>query len=169
MDKCYYRICVGCLRFAEESCKAMSAPYAVIYDRHCNLCATWASTLESIDRGQTFCYVPMDDTATLQAWNITPQDCELGMIVLERDRPERRWQGSDAAEEIARLLPLGRSLVDVYRKVPGVKQLGDRAYEQIRDNRYRWFGRRSRGHQSVYPYSVKADCDRCTTSRSATL
>lgn len=97
----------------------------------------------------------MQECNTLAQFGITPADCELGMILLDARDPSRRWQGSDAAEEIARLLPMGTLLVQTYRSLPGLKGVGDRAYEQIRDNRYRWFGRRA----STY-YAAKA-CDRC--------
>jgi len=85
----------------------------------------------------------MQDRETLARYGITEEDCELGMILLDVQNPSRRWQGSDAAEEIVRLLPAGEPLVRAYRTLPGMKWAGDRAYEQIRDNRYNWFGKRS--------------------------
>ncbi len=115
--------------------------YTVIYDGTCNLCTTLVRTLKQVDRAGQFVYVPMQDTATLATWGITPDQCELGMIVPDNAAPERRWQGSDAAEEITRLLPAGAGIVGVYRSLPGLKWLGDRVYEQVRDNRYQWFGR----------------------------
>jgi predicted DCC family thiol-disulfide oxidoreductase YuxK len=114
----------------------------VIYDGTCNLCVTWVRLLESIDQGQQFCYAPMQDTATLERLGITAADCELGMILVEADQGDRRWQGSDAAEEIGRSLPLGDMLVAAYRGLPGMKWAGDRLYEQVRDHRYQWFGQR---------------------------
>lgn len=106
--------------------------------------------LETLDKGQLFRYVSMQDESTLQHWGITPQDCELGMILIDADAPERRWQGSVAAEEIGRLLPNGSVFVDAYRALPGVKWVGDRFYEQIRDNRYTIFGKRSSTYESAY-------------------
>jgi len=96
----------------------------------------------------------MQDEATLKQWDITSSDCELGMILIDADMPERRFQGSAAAEEIGRLLPLGDVFVTAYRSLPGLKWAGDRAYEQIRDNRYSWFGKRSSTYQTAYA----ADC-----------
>ncbi|MGH8000520.1 MAG: thiol-disulfide oxidoreductase DCC family protein [Brasilonema sp.] len=124
--------------------------YLVIYDGNCNLCVTGVQMLETLDQGQLFRYVPMQDEFTLQQWRITPQDCELGMILIDADAPERRWQGSAAAEEIGRLLPLGSVFVDAYRALPGVKWTGDRFYEQIRDHRYTIFGKRSSTYESAY-------------------
>ncbi len=115
--------------------------YTVIYDSTCNLCTTLVRGLKQIDRASQFVYVPMQDAATLAQWGITPQICELGMILIDNTAPEKRWQGSDAAEEIARLLPGGKGVVELYRSLPGLKWLGDRVYEQVRDNRYQWFGR----------------------------
>ena len=116
--------------------------YQVVYDSKCNLCTTFAKLLKQFDREQTFTYIPMQDEASLASYGITSSDCEAGMILIDVDKPANRWQGSAAAEEIARLLPLGESFVAAYRAIPGMKWLGDRSYEQIRDNRYEWFGER---------------------------
>ena len=94
----------------------------------------------------------------LQQWGITSQDCELGMILIDADRPQRRWQGSAAAEEIGQLLPLGNVFIAAYRTLPGLKWAGDRVYEQIRDNRYTLFGKRSSTYKTAY---AAADCG-CT-------
>lgn len=124
--------------------------YYVIYDGNCNLCVTLVQLLETLDQGNLFRYIPMQDEQTLQKWGITPQDCQLGMILIDANAPDRRWQGSAAAEEIGRLLPLGNVFVDAYRALPGVKWVGDRVYEQIRDNRYSLFGKRSSTYHSAY-------------------
>lgn len=125
--------------------------YTVIYDGQCNLCSNLVQVLEKLDRGQQFRYVSMQDEAGLAQFDITAQDCEQGMILIDQEAPNRRWQGSAAAEEIGRLLPLGQVFVDAYRALPGVKWVGDRVYEQVRDNRYALFGRRSSTYQSAYP------------------
>lgn len=125
--------------------------YHVIYDGNCNLCVTLVQLLENLDQGQQFDYIPMQDEAACQTFGITPQDCELGMILIDGASPERRWQGSEAAEEIGRLLPMGDVFVSAYRAMPGMKWLGDRSYEQVRDNRYSWFGKRSSTYNSAYP------------------
>ena len=131
--------------------------YYVIYDGNCNLCSSLVQLLETLDKGQMFRYAPMQDQQTLQSWGITPEDCELGMILIDAVKPERRWQGSAAAEEIGRLLPLGDGFVTAYQSLPGLKWLGDRVYEQVRDNRYSLFGKR----ESVYKTAYSADCG-CT-------
>ena len=114
--------------------------YQVVYDSKCNLCTTFAQLLKQFDRDHTFTYLPMQDQASLASYGISPSDCEAGMILIDTEQPERRWQGSEAAEEIARLLPLGEPFIAAYRAIPGMKWLGDRGYEQIRDHRYQWFG-----------------------------
>lgn len=130
--------------------------YHVIYDGNCNLCTTLVQLLENLDKGALFDYIPMQDEATLKGFNITPKDCEMGMILIDGNNPERRWQGSDAAEEIGHLLPGGELFINAYRALPGVKWTGDRLYAQIRDNRYSWFGRRDRTYQSAYPVGCNA-------------
>ncbi|MEH2403089.1 thiol-disulfide oxidoreductase DCC family protein [Nostoc sp.] len=124
--------------------------YYVIYDGNCNLCVTLVRSLESLDQGKLFRYAPMQDEQTLLRWGITAQDCEQGVILIDANEPERRWQGSNAAEEIGRLLPAGSIFVDAYRALPGMKWAGDRFYEQIRDNRYALFGKRSYIYESSY-------------------
>ncbi|MEA5524984.1 thiol-disulfide oxidoreductase DCC family protein [Nodularia spumigena] len=124
--------------------------YYVIYDGNCNLCVTLVQLLENLDQGKLFRYAPMQDEETLGQWGVTPQACEQGMILIDANAPERRWQGSDAAEEIGRLLPMGSVFVEAYRALPGMKWVGDRFYEQIRDNRYTLFGKRGSTYQSVY-------------------
>jgi predicted DCC family thiol-disulfide oxidoreductase YuxK len=133
--------------------------YQVIYDGNCNLCVNLVRLLENLDRGEQFVYAPMQDSLTLDQFGITPEDCQLGMILLNLNAPEQRWQGSDAAEEIGRLLPMGKIFVDAYRLLPGTKWIGDRFYEQIRDHRYALFGQRSTTYQSAYP---ACPSDRCS-------
>uniref|UniRef100_A0A832H0J9 DUF393 domain-containing protein n=1 Tax=Oscillatoriales cyanobacterium SpSt-402 TaxID=2282168 RepID=A0A832H0J9_9CYAN len=131
--------------------------YYVIYDGNCNLCVTLVQLLETLDKGQRFSYIPMQDEANLNKLGITAQDCEMGMILIDEIAPEKRWQGSDAAEEIGNLLPMGEVFVSAYRALPGLKASGDRIYEQVRDNRYILFGKRNLTYQPKYPACV-SDC-----------
>ncbi len=140
--------------------------YTVIYDGKCNLCVTLVQLLESLDKGDRFQYIPMQDPESLQHWNVTPQDCELGMILIDAENPERRWQGSDAAEEIGQLFPLGSVFVAAYRALPGLKWSGDRIYEQVRDNRYTLFGQRTAVYHSAYPV-CEDGCDRYFAATTA--
>ncbi|MFM7885836.1 MAG: thiol-disulfide oxidoreductase DCC family protein [Pseudanabaena sp.] len=125
--------------------------YAVIYDGNCNLCANFVSILEKYDRGRQFQYIPMQDQETLDTFNVSSKDCEMGMILIDRNDPMSRWQGSDAAEEIVRRLPVGASLIAAYRSLFPLKAIGDAAYIQIRDHRYQLFGKRDRTYHTAYP------------------
>jgi predicted DCC family thiol-disulfide oxidoreductase YuxK len=124
--------------------------YYVVYDSNCNLCNNFTQLLKQYDypkgtlrdRGQIFAYIPMQDEATLAKFDISPTDCEAGMFLIDANQPSKRWQGSEAAEEIVRLLPLGEIFITAYRAIPGLKWFGDRSYEQICDHRYEWFGKR---------------------------
>ncbi len=82
----------------------------------------------------------------------------MGMILVNANFPEQRWQGSDAAEEIGRLLPMGEVFVKAYRALPGMKWTGDRVYEQVRDNRYALFGKRESTYQPAYPACPSESC-----------
>ncbi|MEO0410109.1 MAG: DCC1-like thiol-disulfide oxidoreductase family protein [Cyanobacteria bacterium P01_A01_bin.135] len=130
------------------------AMYYVIYDGSCNLCVNLVKALETIDQGQRFRYIPMQDDATLSLLRVTPQTCQAGMIVIDQDDPQQRWQGSDAAEKIGQLLPASQPVVAAYLSVPGLKSMGDRVYAQVRDNRYRLFGKRQQVYQSAYPVDL---------------
>jgi predicted DCC family thiol-disulfide oxidoreductase YuxK len=138
--------------------------YSVIYDGNCNLCVNLVRLLETLDQGQRFQYVSMQDQDTLATYGITSADCEAGMILLDQASPEKRWQGSDAAEEIGRLLPLGDIFVQAYRALPGAKQAGDQFYGYIRDNRYNIFGKRREVYQSQYPLCFDQSCQQETSS-----
>jgi len=116
--------------------------FLVIYDGLCNLCSNLVALLHRLDPQNHFSYLPMQDPQVLEVWGITPAGCELGMVLIDLRDPEKRWQGSAAAEEIARWLPGGKELVQLYRNLPGLKAAGDQCYLQIRDHRYNWFGRR---------------------------
>jgi predicted DCC family thiol-disulfide oxidoreductase YuxK len=134
--------------------------HLVIYDGNCNLCVTLVQLLEHLDRGRLFQYAPMQAEAVLSGYEITPQGCELGMILLNPQQPEQRWQGSDAAEEIGRMLPLGEMFVAAYRMLPGMKWMGDRLYDRVRDRRYTLFGRRAATYWSIYPARLPSEVER---------
>lgn len=136
----------------------VSSMNCVIYDGNCNLCVNLVRLLETLDRGQQFRYISMQDEAALATYGITAEDCEQGMILLDPQQPQRRWQGSDAAEEIGRRLPLGDLFVEAYRALPGAKPAGDRFYSYIRDHRYEIFGQRSQTYHSPYPDCQDGRC-----------
>jgi predicted DCC family thiol-disulfide oxidoreductase YuxK len=97
----------------------------------------------------------MQDEDVFSQFDITADDCQMGMILIDSEQPEQRWQGSNAAEEILRLLPLGDAFIAAYRAIPGMKWTGDRAYEQIRDRRYDLFGKRNSTYHSQYPFGCQ--------------
>lgn len=133
--------------------------YYIIYDGNCNLCVTFTQLLEKFDDGKIFNYVAMQEEAILKQFGITEQDCEMGMILIDGQNLANRWQGSEAAEEIINLLPMGQAFIWAYRALPGMKLMGDRSYEQIRDNRYDWFGKRKSTYHSAYPVGCRTRND----------
>ncbi len=130
--------------------------YHVIYDGNCNLCVSLVQVLENLDQGKLFDYISMQEADALRNFGVTPEDCEMGMILIDAKSPQRRWQGSDAAEEIGRLLPVSDVFVSAYRALPGLKWMGDRVYEQVRDHRYTLFGKRTSTYKSAYPLGCGA-------------
>ena len=133
--------------------------YYVIYDGNCNLCVNLVKFLENLDQGKIFSYAPMQDTETLSSLDLTIDDCQKGMILVSTYQPQQKWQGSDAAEEIGKLLPTGELFINFYRALPGLKTMGDNFYSYIRDNRYDLFGQRDRTYVSSYP--IECETNQC--------
>jgi predicted DCC family thiol-disulfide oxidoreductase YuxK len=132
--------------------------FCVIFDGNCNLCVTLVRLLETLDHGSQFRYTAMQDHDALASFGIQPEDCEAGMILINLENTDQRWQGSDAAEEIGRRLPLGQVFVQAYRQLPGLKPAGDQVYEYVRDNRYALFGQRSNQYQPAHPWCSDDTC-----------
>ena len=133
--------------------------YNVIYDGNCNLCVSLVKLLEKLDEGQTFHYAAMQEAEVLASLGITEEDCQKGMILLSPETPREKWQGSDAAEEIAKILPTGEIFINFYRLLPGFKNMGDGLYRYIRDNRYSLFGKTGATYFSDFP--ISCDDDKC--------
>ncbi|MDX1978523.1 MAG: DCC1-like thiol-disulfide oxidoreductase family protein [Pseudanabaenaceae cyanobacterium bins.68] len=133
--------------------------YLVIYDGKCNLCVNFVKALTHLDQGHTFRYLPMQDQVALAQWRVDSGSCAAGMILLELANPMNRWQGSAAAEQIGEILPIANLLLKAYRGLPGLKQWGDRAYAQIRDHRYQWFGERDLYVSELLPPACETSCD----------
>lgn len=133
----------------------MTKKYHVIYDGNCNLCVTFTQLLENFDKGNLFNYIPMQNIEVLEQLKVTSTDCELGMMLINSNNLNERWQGSLAAEKIMELLPNGQLFINTYRAIPSLKWLGDNSYLQIRDNRYKWFGSRKKTYYSTYGLSCK--------------
>jgi predicted DCC family thiol-disulfide oxidoreductase YuxK len=142
--------------------------YYIIYDGNCNLCVTFVQQLEQLDSAQQairqksilFQYIPMQDKQTLVELGVTEDDCQQGMMLINANDLTQRWQGSEAAEAIGKLLPGVNLAIDLYRWIPGLKWLGDRGYLQIRDRRYQWFGKRKQTYFSEYRFESCQGGDR---------
>ena len=131
--------------------------YSIIYDGHCNLCVNLVRSLEALDGGLRFQYIPLQDGVALARYGLTPADGQAGMIVLNQADPSQRWQGSEAAEVIVQILPLADSLVKGYRG-SWLKPLGDQIYAYVRDHRYALFGQRQTLYRSAYPVCEAGQC-----------
>lgn len=129
--------------------------YYVIYDGNCNLCVNLVQVLEKLDQGKLFVYKPMQDEISLTKFAISQADCQKGMILINAQQPQQRWQGSDAAEEIGKLLPMAEGFVNLYRNLPLLKNWGDDFYRYIRDNRYQLFGERKETYYSSYSWQCE--------------
>ncbi len=124
----------------------------IIYDGNCNLCTTFVKLLEKIDRGERFCYLPMQQVETLLHLGIHPTEMEQGVILLT---DKTKYQGMKAIERIGELLPGFDRLVSVYNQIPGVKPLSYSGYAWVKDHRYQLFGQ-CQTYESIYPFCDKS-------------
>lgn len=120
----------------------------IIYDGNCNLCTTFVKLLETIDRGERFCYLPMQQVETLLHLGIAPAEMEQGVILLT---DKTKYQGMKAIEQIGELLPGFDRLVTIYNQIPGVKPLSYSSYAWVKDHRYQLFGQ-CQTYESIYPF-----------------
>lgn len=116
------------------------------------MCVTLVQALERWDQGGQFVYTPMQDARIFDHFALTPQNCTLGLFLVDLDQPEVRWQGAAAVEEIGRRL---HAWIDLYRALPGFQTVGEGLYGLVRDTRYALWGRRDQTYWSCYPWSTK--------------
>src|SRR5262249_11064516 len=113
----------------------------VFYDVDCGICFWLARVVARLDVNRRLRMLPHTDTA---AW---PADVDRGlldntMLVVDPDRPSRRWTRAGAVAEVLAALPFGR-LWSWPLRLPGVSALANAAYDAFARNRTRistWFG-----------------------------
>ncbi len=111
----------------------------ILFDGICNLCNGTVDFLIKKDQKKQFAFVALQsDTGKLltRKFKIAPETDSVILIYQNRVYFE-----SEAAIEIARMLPFPWKLGGIFRIIP--KKIMDGLYRWIAKNRYRWFGKRN--------------------------
>jgi predicted DCC family thiol-disulfide oxidoreductase YuxK len=109
-----------------------------LFDGVCNLCNGAVDFILKVDRKKQFRFVALQSEAGEKIFEVHSVPPETDAIVLFLEN--KAFTGSDAAIEIARLLPFPWKLAVAFKVVP--KKTRDKVYRWIAKNRYRWFGER---------------------------
>jgi predicted DCC family thiol-disulfide oxidoreductase YuxK len=113
----------------------------VFYDVDCGVCFWLARVVARLDVHRRLRMLPNTDTTTLPA-DVDRGLLENTMLVVDPDRPGRRWTRAAAVAEVLAALPFGR-LWSWPLRLPGVSALANAAYDLFARNRTRistWFG-----------------------------
>ena len=109
----------------------------ILFDGICNLCNGTVDFLMKKDRKKQFRFVALQSESgkmLVQKFKIPP--VTESVIAIKENKV---YLDSDAAIEIARLLPFPWKLAILIKIIP--KKLRDYIYRIIAKNRYKWFGK----------------------------
>ena len=109
----------------------------ILFDGICNLCNGTVDFLIKRDRNKQFRFVALQSESgkmLVQKFKIPP--VTESVIAIKENKV---YLDSDAAIEIARLLPFPWKLAILIKIIP--KKLRDYIYRIIAKNRYKWFGK----------------------------
>lgn len=110
----------------------------VVFDGVCNLCNGTVNFLIKRDKGSHFNYVALQtDTGKqlLEKYKI-PKETDSVLLISNN----KIYTESDAALEIARLLPYPWKIGLIFKIIP--VQTRNKMYRWIAKNRFKWFGKR---------------------------
>ncbi|MBI3890945.1 MAG: DUF393 domain-containing protein [Candidatus Wallbacteria bacterium] len=113
----------------------MPAPNELLYDGDCGFCTRCVRVLAAWDRYGAIRMVPFQAPEGLSGHpDLAFEDVQKAMQFY--DATGKRWAGSEAFREIARLMPLGAPVAFLLG-LPIIRQLAALAYGWIARNRYR--------------------------------
>jgi predicted DCC family thiol-disulfide oxidoreductase YuxK len=110
----------------------------ILFDGVCNLCNGAVDFILRHDRKRRFRFVALQSEAGEKAIKNLGIPSETDSVILYREK--QLFIESDAAIEIARLLPIPWKWAVILKIIP--KKLRDRIYRRVAKNRYRWFGKK---------------------------
>ncbi len=109
----------------------------ILIDGYCNLCNGTVKFIQKRDRNKLFHYVSLESEKgklLIKKFNISTQVDSVVFI-----NKNQAFIKSDAAIEIARLLPFPWKIATLFKLFP--KSWRDGIYDIIANKRYRWFGK----------------------------
>ncbi len=112
--------------------------HIILFDGICNLCNGAVNFILKRDKKKQFRFVALQSEkgiGLISKFEIAPETDSIILIVNNHVYTE-----SDAAIEIAKLLPALWNWLSVFKIIP--KKVRDGIYKWIAKNRYRWFGKR---------------------------
>ena len=111
----------------------------VLFDGVCNLCNGTVDFILKRDRNRQFRFVALQSEAgeKIREKFRFPEEIDSVILILR----EQVFYESDAALEIARLLPAPWKWAVIFKAVPVRRR--NAVYRWIASNRYRWFGKRN--------------------------
>ena len=112
--------------------------HIILFDGICNLCNGAVNFILKRDKKKQFRFVALQSEKgidLISKFKIAPETDSIILILNNQIYTE-----SDAAIEIAKLLPAPWNWLSVFKIIP--KKVRDGIYKWIAKNRYRWFGKR---------------------------
>lgn len=113
-------------------------PVELLYDRDCGFCVRCADLLRRIDRKDRVRVVALQDPGAVDHFGVTHEQAVEQAWALD-SRGGRH--GGAAAINVALGGVLRTRLPYLFYRLPGVRQVQDRIYRWVADNRYRLPGR----------------------------
>jgi predicted DCC family thiol-disulfide oxidoreductase YuxK len=110
----------------------------LLFDGVCNLCNGTIDFIIRKDRNKQFRFVSLQSEAGAAALEVFPlPEGTDSVILLHKGKV---YTESDAAIEVARLLPLPWKMAAIFKIIP--RPWRNSIYRLIARNRYRWFGQK---------------------------
>ncbi|KAF0235758.1 MAG: thiol-disulfide oxidoreductase [Prolixibacteraceae bacterium] len=110
----------------------------ILFDGVCNLCNGTVDFLLKRGRKRQFRFAPIQSEAAQLLFRKFQIPAETDSVILIKSN--KVYFESDAAIEIAGMLPFPWKMAVIFRIIP--KKMRDNIYCRIAKNRYRWFGKR---------------------------
>ena len=109
-------------------------PLRLVYDGQCDFCKSCLLVIRFLDVFRLITFVDSHDPDLLAATGVRFEDAEEAAYAVRPDG--RQFAGFDAFRQVAWLLP-ATALLAPLLYLPGIPQLGRRAYTWIKNNRSR--------------------------------
>lgn len=111
----------------------------VVFDGQCGVCTRAAAVLARIDRRDRVRLHPAQRPGVLERFGLSAEDAAAAAWAFVDGSPDRRYRGA-AAVNRALDAALGGRVLSVLYRLPGMRQLQNRAYRWVAEHRYRLRG-----------------------------